>query len=676
MKHRKRTPGRRALHRRLRRNLLLQILVLLGLLVYANADTLKAGIDMVLELREEAVMLTEGISAGDFKQNQPGTAYAADGTILTRWVGEKDCVYTALEDIPQTVVDAFLCMEDRRFWEHEGVDYKALVRAFVALVKNRGAVTQGGSTVTMQLARNRFLTQEVSWRRKVKEIFLAQELEKHFTKEQILEFYLNNIYFGNGYYGIMAASRGYFNRDVQELTPAEMVFLCAIPNNPTRYHPLLHMEETLARKDRILGQMLQQGYLSEEEYGQALAADICLEEGEKPQRRDYEETYTTYCAVRALMEVSGFRFRYDFQDEAEREDYEEAYADCYAECQQLLYTEGYRVYTSLDLKLQGQLQEAVDITLADFAEKNDEGIYSMQGAAVCIDNDTGYVSAIVGGRKQEYEGYTLNRAYQSFRQPGSAIKPLIVYTPVLERGYTLDSAVVDSYIPDGPRNATKSYVGKTTLWYAVVNSLNTVAWNLFAELTPETGLSYLKKMEFSGIEAKDYALPAAVGGLTRGVSPLEMTAAFAAIANGGVFRSPGCVVRITDAEGKVLYGKSQEGKRVYAQAAAEMMTDALTGVMAEGTGKEARLEQMPCAGKTGTTNDCKDIWLVGYTGYYTTGVWVGYDMPREIPDVRGASYAGEIWKTFMERAHVNLEERGLMQDGNDSFSVREDGDEE
>ena len=256
----------------------------------------------------------------------------------------------------------------------------------------------------------------------------------------------------------------------------------------------------------------------------------------------------------------------------------------------------------------------------------------MQGAAVCIDNDTGYVSAIVGGRSQEYEGYTLNRAYQSFRQPGSAIKPLIVYTPALERGYTLDSAVVDSYIPDGPRNATKSYVGQTTLRYAVVNSLNTVAWNLLEELTPETGLSYLKEMEFSGIEAEDYDLPAAVGGFTRGVSPLEMTAAFAAIANGGVFRSPGCVVRIEDAEGKVLYGKTQEGKRVYAQAAAEMMTDALTGVMEEGTGKEAGLGQMPCAGKTGTTNDCKDIWLVGYTGYYTTGVWVGYDMPREIPD--------------------------------------------
>lgn len=677
MGHRRLSARRRALYRKIRHHLLLQILILIGLLCYTNWDALvdsEVGRKVqevvqrvqevaaeVREMKEDAILLTEGLTAEDFRLSEPGTAYAADGTVLARWAGEKDSAYIPFEEIPQTVIDGFLCMEDRRFWKHGGVDYMALARAFVALVKNGGEVTQGGSTVTMQLARNHFLTQEVSWRRKVKEIFIAQELEKRFTKEEILEFYLNNIYFGNGYYGIMAASRGYFNRDLDELGEAELIFLCAIPNNPNRYNPLLHMEETQARKERILDTMLGQELLSEEEYEAAIAAKIHLEEREKPPKRDYEETYTMYCAVQTLMELNGFQFQYGFSDEKARAEYAEEYAACYAECQKLLYTEGYHVYTSLDLRLQEMLQQAVDGALSGSGEKNTEGIYALQGAAVCIDNESGCVAAIVGGRSQEHEGYTLNRAYQSFRQPGSSIKPLIVYTPMFERAYTPDSPVVDSYIEDGPQNATKNYVGQTTVRYAVEKSLNTVAWKLFEELTPETGLSYLKAMEFSEIEPEDYDLPASVGGFTVGVSPLEMTAAFGAIENGGVFRRPSCVVKITDAEGNVLYERPKEGTRVYTQAAAETMTDVLTGVMKEGTGKDARLEQMPCAGKTGTTNDCKDIWLVGYTAYYTAGVWTGYDMPREIPDVRGASYAGDIWKTFMERAHKGLEERGLVQ---------------
>lgn len=668
MGHKKRGMSRRTLWRRVRTQLLLQILVLMGLLCYARRDVLKEWWDRavelrdeVLELKEEAALLTENVTAADFRQDQPGSAYAADGTLLARWVGEKDSAYLPLEAIPQTVTDAFLCMEDRRFYEHEGVDYKALVRAAIALMRNKGEVTQGGSTITMQLARGQFLTQEVNWRRKVKEIFIARELEKRFSKEQILEFYLNSIYFGNGYYGIQAASRGYFNKDIGELGKAEMVFLCAIPNNPSRYDPRLHMEETLARKDRILDQMVGQEYLSEEEGGEIKGAEIRLEEREAPEKRDYIETYTAYCATRVLMELSGFEFVYEFEDEEARSDYQDRYAACYGECQDLLYTQGYQVYTSLDLELQEKLQESVDAALADSEEKNTEGIYARQGAAVCIDNDTGCVAAIVGGRSQEYEGYTLNRAYQSYRQPGSAIKPLIVYTPMFERGYTPDSRVTDSYIPDGPRNATNSYVGETTLRYAVEQSLNTVAWNLFAELTPQKGLAYLKEMEFSELKPPDYDLPAVVGGFTTGVSPLEMTAAFAAIENGGVFRSPSCIVKITDPEGKTIYERKEEGKRVYEQPAAETMTDVLTGVLKSGTGKEAGLEGIPCAGKTGTTNESKDIWLVGYTGYYTTGVWVGYDMPREILHVTGASYAGEIWKTFMERAHEGLEKRELIK---------------
>lgn len=197
------------------------------------------------------------------------------------------------------------------------------------------------------------------------------------------------------------------------------------------------------------------------------------------------------------MEQEGFVFRYQFATEDEREAYEQAYSESYSECQKQLYTEGYQIYTSFDLQLQEELQAAVDDTLSGFTEKNDEGVYDLQGAAVCIDNDNGYVRAMVGGREQDFDGYTLNRAYQSYRQPGSAIKPLTVYTPLFERNYTPESIVVDEPVEDGPKNANGTYLGNVTVRTAVEKSINTIAWKLYEELTPQVGLSYLENMHFS-----------------------------------------------------------------------------------------------------------------------------------------------------------------------------------
>ena len=264
------------------------------------------------------------------------------------------------------------------------------------------------------------------------------------------------------------------------------------------------------------------------------------------------------------------------------------------------------------------------------------------------------MKAIVGGRNQNLAGYTLNRGYQSFRQPGSAIKPLIVYTPALERQYTPDTIVSDAKIEDGPSNAGGSYEGDITLRRAVEKSKNTVAWNLLQELTPKVGLSYLKEMNFSKLDAKDENLTSALGGLTNGVSPIEMTAAYATLENEGKYREPTCIVKITDADGVTLYENQMEEKQVYKVNASRMMTDMLVSVMQEGTGKGLALDNMPCAGKTGTTNDNKDGWFAGYTSYYTTCVWVGYDMPKELPGLSGASYPGAIWKTFMEQIHQGL----------------------
>ena len=471
----------------------------------------------------------------------------------------------------------------------------------------------------------------------------------------ILEFYLNNIYFGNGYYGIQSASRGYFNRDVGELTLSEIAFLCAIPNNPTLYDPVTNMDNALSRRDRILKRMLEDDKISGQAYSEAKEQAITLTRPEALTKNDYVETYTYYCATRALMETEGFKFRYDFSSDDDREAYERAYNELYSDCQKRLYTGGYRIYTSLDLAMQEELQAAVDETLAGYTEVNEEGVYALQSSAVCIDNDSGRVKAIVGGRSQDFAGYTLNRAYQSFRQPGSAVKPLTVYTPSFERNYTPDSLVEDEPIEDGPSNANGAYLGEITVRTAVEKSVNTVAWRLYEELTPEVGLSYLEEMNFSRLDAEDYRPATALGGFTNGVSSLEMASGYAALENDGKYRMPTCIVKILDAEGNEVYVSAQEEKQVYKQNAARMMTDVLQGVLTNGTGRGLGLSDMPCAGKTGTTNDQKDGWFVGYTRYYTTSVWVGYDMPEKLDKLMGSTYPGTIWQKFMRGAHEGLE---------------------
>lgn len=631
--------------------ILMQLLVIVALVYYFHKDTIWYYIDTVKGLYEEALTLTADVSANDFGAGEPSVAYAQDGTVITTWRGDKNVHYVPISDMPQAVIDAMVCMEDKNFYKHHGVDYKALLRAFYALLRHKGEVTQGGSTITMQLARGQYLTQEVTWQRKVKEIFISWELEKKFTKEQILEFYLNTIYFGSGYNGIGSASKGYFGKEVSELDLSQLVYLCAIPNNPTRYNPVTNGENTEKRKIRILNRMMEEGYITEEECLAAVSAATVLEAPEPVEKNDYVETYTTYCAVRTLMELSGFEFRWYFQNDEERKAYEAEYASRYAACLELLSVAGYRIYTSLDLGMQQQLQDSLDQELIDFTEMDERGVYTLQGASVCIDNSTGYVNAIVGGRSQDFDFYSLNRGYQSFRQPGSSIKPLIVYTPCFERGYTPDMTVVDAPIAGGPRNATGYYEGTVTVRYAVEQSINTIAWKLFEELTPEEGLSYLTEMEFANIVEQDYDLPAALGGLTLGVSPLEMAAAFAAIENDGVFRRPTCITRIEDAGGETVYISDSPGKAVYTKEAADVMEEVLVSVMENGTGAPVQLEDTFCAGKTGTTNECRDSWFVGYTERYTTSVWVGYDMPREMVGITGPSYSGFIWKDFMEKIH-------------------------
>ena len=590
----------------------------------------------VFSLYLEAQTVAKESSAGDFQTGQVGEVYDSDGNRIALLQNDKNIIYLTSDQIPELVKQAIVSIEDKRFYKHHGSDPFAIVRAVTSLL-GKGRITQGGSTITQQLVRNIYLTHTIRWERKVEEIFIAHAMEREYSKDELLEFYINNIYFSNGCYGIEAASQKYFSRSVSDLDLSETAFLCAIPNNPSIYDPLTHADKTIERRNLILQNMLDDGIINEQQYTDAVNEKITLSPYSPSYTRTWAHTYIYECATRALMGVTG-------------KDYDT--------CHDMLYNNGYKVYTSIDMEAQELLQTTVDTELEDYNTRNNNGSYALQASAVTIDNTTGLVTAIVGGRSQDDVSADYNRAYLSFRQPGSSIKPLIVYTPALERGYTASSTVVDSKEPDGPSNAG-SYSGAISLRTAVEQSKNTVAYKLFRELTPEVGLQYLLDMNFSSIEDSDYVLSASLGGLSKGASCLEMTSAYATLENEGVFRQPTCVTLITDSKGNVVVRPETEEKQVYQSSAAHEMTNILEGVLTRGTAHGKALTNMPCAGKTGTTNDNIDGWFVGYTAYYTTGVWVGFDSPRSTHSLSGATYPLDIWYNYMTELHKDRSARNL-----------------
>ncbi len=604
----------------------IQLVLFLGIVGFLCYYLFGGYASEVSQLRKEAKKIARTSTVEDFRPTETGYVYDASGNVISRLRPDQDSNYITISEIPLNARYAITSIEDKKFYKHKGYDIKGIARAAVAMFQDR-EVTQGGSTITQQLAKNIYLTPERTWERKIKELFLAIELEERYSKDQILEFYLNNIYFANGFYGIEAAAEGYFAKPLSALSLSQTAFLCAIPNSPTKYDPMVNFESTIDRRNIILGEMLEDGRISKSTYDAAITEQINIERTYYD-KINYVETYIYHCVDEALESQGGIQFN-----------------------------NGYQVYTSIDLDMQESLQRAIDSGLEGlYGEKGDP----VQGAAVCIDNTTGYVKAIVGGRDESDGLYTLNRAYQSYRQPGSTIKPLIVYTPCLERGYTPDTIVLDEELEDGPANVDEYYAGEITFRQAVTSSKNTVAWKLFDEISPRVGLGYLLDMDFQRIDKEDYRLPAALGGLTYGVSPLEMAAAYATLQNDGQYRAPTCIVRITDASGNEIYNSNQIEKQVYTRQASRQMTDMMMSVMTAGTGRQAQLEDMQAAGKTGTTNDNKDGWFVGYTRYFTTSVWVGCDMPQTVEELKGSTYPSYIWQSYMEEIHKGLGQLGLL----------------
>ena len=544
-------------------------------------------------------------------------------------------------------------MEDRDFYNHSGIDIKAIIRAIIANRKS-DTIVQGASTITQQVAKNVFLSQEVTWERKIKEIFLAWELEKMYSKEQILEFYLNNIYFSNGYYGVEAAAKGYFGKSVSELSVSEQAFIAAIPNNPTKYNPLTNYDATLSRRNLILKELRDADYIDSMTYNTAVEEDIVVTgSGEKVSTKNNSvETYARHCATEELMKYYGFVMRNNFDSEDEYNEYEDLYQKYYSSCQQMLINGGYTVYTSIDPDAQEALQNSIDKNLAGYTTVSGDGVYEFQGAATCIDNSTGNVVAIVGSRSQELDGYTLNRAYQSYRQPGSSIKPIVVYTPYLQQGNTPDTIVTDEKIDGGPNNADGSYAGQMTLRTAVMKSKNTVAWKIYRDdITPKMGIGFLLNMGFHRVWMDKSTNAVALGGFTYGVSTEEMAGAYATIINDGMYRQPTCVTKITNTSGRAIVDTSDREVRVYDTNSCRMMTDMLRSVVTGGTGVGAEPSNAIVAGKTGTTNGNKDAYFCGYSQYYTMAVWTGYDYPKTQNSVKTIS----IFRDFMEAVHKGKE---------------------
>ena len=567
--------------------------------------------------------------------------------------------YVPISQISMNLQNAYIAQEDRRFKSHTGVDWIATFRAGLALIKNRGEITQGGSTITQQVVKNTYLTQEQSFTRKIVEILLAPEIEKKYSKADIMEFYCNTNFYGNHCYGVEAASRYYFGKDASDLESYEAAVLVGISNSPTAYNPVRNPEASLKKRNDVLHSMLEVGYLTEDAYNNAISQPLSIvqEEGEGSDE-NYMSSYAIHCAALALMKLDNFQFQYIFKDKSDYDTYMENYQATYTEKADDIRAGGYRIYTTLDQDLQTALQSQLDNVLSPYTELQDNGKYALQGAGVIVDNMTNSVVAVVGGRGTED---VYNRAYLSARQPGSTIKPLIDYAPAFDTGEYYPARLVDDHKwADGPSNSGGSYYGNVSVREALNRSLNTVAWQILTDIGVDYGLNYLGEMEFQKLTYIDNGVPSlSIGGFTNGVRVVDMAKGYSTLANGGVYNDQTCIRRIDhEHNGELTKNLKPHSQVVYQQDSAYMLTDILKGTLTEayGTGYGLALENgMPAAGKTGTTNSSKDTWFCGYTRYYTTAIWVGYDTPRAMPGIYGKTYAGKIWKQVMDQIHEGKE---------------------
>lgn len=636
-----------------------------------------------------------------------------------------------LDQIPVDLQHAVVAIEDERFYEHNGIDVKGILRAGMKALTT-GDFSEGASTITQQLLKNNVFTNWTSestqlerFTRKIQEQYLAVQVEKKTDKDTILENYLNTINLGAGSYGVQAAARQYFDKDVWDLNLSECATLAGITQNPTKFNPIINPDSNRKRRKEVLQHMLDQNYITQDQYDEALADDVYSRiQAAQERNSSTENTVYTYFEdeltdqiINDLMNIKGYTKK---------------------QATNLLYSGGLKVYTTQDSKIQNILDEeyadpsnypdtvqyeldyALTVTDPDgnqvnyskemlqlyfqnedpdfdllFDSPEDGQTYvdkykasilangskvlaervnfapQPQSSMSVIDQHTGYVKALIGGRGEKTASLTLNRATDTTRQPGSTFKIVSTYAPALnEKGMTLATTFEDEpyEYPDGSpvNNATRSYNGTTTIRTAIQNSINVVAVKCLEKVTPELGLKYLDNFGFTtlahGTEAdkdangnvwSDANLATALGGITRGVTNVELCASYAAIANGGNYIKPIYYTKILDHNGNVLIENTAAERSVIKESTAFLLTSAMEDVVKQGTGTACQLDNMPVAGKTGTTEAYNDLWFVGYTPYYTCAVWSGYDNNEKLPDY-ARNFHKALWKKVMTRIHEGL----------------------
>lgn len=627
------------------------IMAAAGLILYA---AVKPELD---KCREIAYDKLAQMDRSDFSMLSDTVIYDKDGKQIGL-INAGHYQYMDINHISMNLQNGYIAQEDRRFKNHNGVDWIATFRAGLALIKHGGEVTQGGSTITQQVIKNTYLTQERTFTRKIVEILLAPELEKKYSKADIIEFYCNTNFYGHRCYGVEAASLYYFGKHAEDLAPEEAAVLIGISNSPSAYDPVSHPNASKNKRDDVLKSMNEVGYLSNEDYEKAVSSPLKIVQKEtEGTDENYQSSYAIHCAALELMKMDGFEFQYTFDNKEDYTLYSERYTTAYSEQSDRIRAGGFQIYTSLDSGLQAVLQTQIDASLSGFTELQENGKFALQGAGVIVDNKTNYVTAIVGGRGADDP---FNRAYLSARQPGSTIKPLIDYGPAFDTGeYYPTRMVNDHKWEKGPSNSGRRYFGNVTVREALNRSLNTVAWQILEDIGIDFGLSYLGEMEFQKLSYVDNQVPSlSIGGFTNGVRVVDMAKGYSTLANGGVYNDRTCIVKILhEKESELTKDMTPFAKQVYRSDSAFMLTDVLKGTFTSpyGTGRGLGLENdMPAAGKTGTTNSSKDTWFCGYTPYYTAAVWVGYDIPRNMPGIYGATYAGKIWKNVMDEIHQGL----------------------
>ena len=538
-----------------------------------------------------------------------------------------------LSEIPDILISAIVAVEDKRFYSHSGVDIRGIGRS-VWRNLGAGSIVGGGSTITQQLAKNLFLTAEQTYTRKIKEAIIAIRIESKYNKDEILELYLNQIYFGEGKWGVQDAAMIYFGKDIKDINLSEAGLLAALPKAPTHYSPFQNMEKAKIRRDLVLNILFDQEIINKDELEAAVNEDIIVSYGEQNSLGVEFPSYVDYVIEEAIN-------KYGFNE-----------AD--------ILKGGLQIYTQIDPIVQRSIEAAYAI---DELFPTNSGEELVQSGSVVVDPYTGGIRGLVGYRgKHYYRGF--NRATQLKRQPGSTIKPLAVYAPALEKGYKQSSMIVDKKTNfDGytPTNLNGVYQGSVSVYNALVNSINVPAVALLNEIGVETGIEFLKK---SGIplHENDRNLSIALGGFTEGVSPLEMAQAFSIFPNLGTMKKAHAITKITSSSVKVLLEVEEEAFEVMKPENAYTMTQMLIGVVKEGSGKNASLNR-PTAGKTGTTQlppteefqgvtGVKDAWFVGYTPELVTAVWVGYDKndPNFVMQSSGGDHPAKIFNAIMSTA--------------------------